>query len=62
MAALPWKSSMDAQQSPESPLGFALGKTFQKRSVSSPAPVTMVWRQDWVGGYRWAVMRLVGWR
>lgn len=42
MAALPWKSSMDAQQSPESPLGFALGKTFQKRSVSSPAPVTMV--------------------
>jgi hypothetical protein len=36
---------MDAPHPPESPRGFALGKTFQNRSVSSPAPVTIVWRQ-----------------
>ena len=41
MAVRPWKSSMD-ELSEASPLVFGPGKTFQKRSVSSPAPVTIV--------------------
>ena len=42
MAVRPWKSSM-LDESLASPLVFGPGKTFQKRSVSSPAPVTIVW-------------------
>ena len=41
MAVRPWKSSID-DESDASPLVFGPGKTFQKRSVSSPAPVTIV--------------------
>ena len=41
MAVLPWKSST-LDVSLASPLVFGPGKTFQKRSVSSPAPVTIV--------------------
>ena len=41
MAVRPWKSSME-ELSEASPLVLGPGNTFQKRSVSSPAPVTIV--------------------
>lgn len=32
--------------------GFGPGKTFQKRNVSSPAPVTIVWPSGDIAKYR----------
>ena len=41
MEVRPLKSSIE-DESEASPLVFGPGKTFQKRNVSSPAPVTIV--------------------
>ena len=50
MAVRPWKSSID-DESEASPLLFGPGKTFQKRRVSSPAPVTIVWPSGDIARY-----------